>query len=123
MNAGGFPNAQANPAYAGAPPTQQQGFPQQQGFRQQPQGYQYIQQPAPPQRLALSIIALVLCIPLGAVALYFSTQVPGRWNTGNQAGAIDASKKARIWGWIGIGVGGFFWFVSFANALQTSYYY
>jgi|GEM_PF-1279824 len=117
VNRSGFGQAQGTPAYAGAP------LPQQQGFRQQPQDIRFVQQLAPPQRLALSIVSLVLCIPLGAVALYFSTQVPGRWNTGNQAGAVDASKKAQIWGWIGIGVGGFFWFISFANALQTSYYY
>ncbi|WP_120519596.1 TIR domain-containing protein [Arthrobacter celericrescens] len=118
VNPGVFPQAQTNPAYAGAPMPQQQ-----QSFRQLPQDFRFVQQPAPPQRLALSIIALVLFIPLGAVALYFSTQVPGRWNTGNPAGALDASKKAQLWGWIGIGVGGFFWFVSFASSLQTSYYY
>ena len=113
----GPPQAAMNRVYTGPPIAQQQ-----QGF-QQPPDFRYIQQPAPPQRLALSIIALLLCIPLGAVALYFSTQVPGRWNAGNHAGAFDASKKAQVWAWIGIGVGGFFWFVSFANALQTSYYY
>lgn len=114
----GSPQATAmNRVYTGPPIAQQQ-----QGF-QQPPDYRYIQQPAPPQRLALSIIALLLCIPLGGVALYFSTQVPGRWNAGNHAGAFDASKKAQVWAWVGIGVGAFFWFVSFANALQASYYY
>ncbi len=113
----GTPQAGTNRVYTGAPIA-----PQHQGFQQRPPDFRYVQQPAPPQRLAVSIIALVLCIPLGAVALYFSTQVPGRWNAGNPNGAIDASKKAQVWAWIGIGVGGLFWFVSFANALQTSYY-
>jgi hypothetical protein len=118
----GLPQTAPSRVYAGpsiAPPSIAH---QQHGFQQAPD-FRYLQQPAPPQRLVLSIIALVLCIPLGAVALYFSTQVSGRWNAGNPAGAVDAAKKAQIWAWIGIGVGGFFWFVSFANALQTSYYY
>lgn len=61
--------------------------------------------PPPPQRWALSVISLVLFIPIGAFAIYFSSQVSGRWTGGNPSGAVDASKKAQVWGWIGVGVG------------------
>jgi hypothetical protein len=59
----------------------------------------------PPTRLGLSIVALVCFLFLGAVGLYFSTQVTSRWSTGDVAGAEKASRTALIIDVVGIVLG------------------
>ena len=50
----------------------------------------------------LSIIAVVCFFPVGGFAIYFSSQVKGRWNVGNHPGAASASRTALILGIIAI---------------------
>lgn len=61
----------------------------------------------PPNNLALAIITTVLCcLPLGIVAIIQATKVNSLWQAGDQAGAREASDKAKkfsIWG-IAIGI-------------------
>ena len=38
---------------------------------------------------------LFCCLPLGVVSIVFAAQVNGKWNSGDVAGARDASAKAR----------------------------
>ncbi|WP_434620599.1 TIR domain-containing protein [Arthrobacter sp. A5] len=80
--------------------------------------------PAPARPRAhwpLSIVALLLFFPLGGFGLYFSSQVTGRWNTGNAAGARSASKTALIVDWIGIAIWLLILFSVLANTSSSGY--
>ncbi|MRS13266.1 MAG: CD225/dispanin family protein, partial [Actinobacteria bacterium] len=64
------------------------------------------QQQAPKNHLVTSILVTVLCcLPLGAVAIYFSTQVDSRWQRGDYAGATDAAKKANLFATLAVVLG------------------
>ena len=49
----------------------------------------------PPNNLVLAIISLLCCWPIGIPAVVFAAQVNGKWHSGDQAGAVDASNKAK----------------------------
>lgn len=55
----------------------------------------------PPSNLVWGILTtLFCCLPLGIVSIVFAAQVNGKWAAGDQAGAQDASSKAKkfaIW--------------------------
>ena len=52
--------------------------------------------PPPPNHLVWAILStLFCCLPLGVVSIVFAAQVNGKWNSGDVAGARDASDKAR----------------------------
>lgn len=51
--------------------------------------------PPPPNHLVWAIISVFLCWPLAIPAIVFATQVNSKWAQGDQAGAQDASKKAK----------------------------
>jgi hypothetical protein len=44
-------------------------------------------------------------MPFGIPAIVYSAQVNGKIQSGDIQGAIDSSKKAKMWGWISFGVG------------------
>lgn len=58
-----------------------------------------------PNFLIPAIISLFCCLPLGIVAVIFAAQVNGKVATGDTAGALDASKKAKMFSYISIGLG------------------
>ena len=60
----------------------------------------------PSNYLVLAIISILCCTPLGIASVVFSTQVNSKFQMGDQAGAEDASKKAKMFGIIGISLGG-----------------
>jgi len=62
-----------------------------------------------PNYLVLSIIATICCFPLGVIGLIFAAQVNGKVTAGDVAGAMDASKKAKLFSWIGLGLGILLW--------------
>ncbi len=51
--------------------------------------------PPPSNNLALAIVSLLCCWPIGIPAVVFAAQVNGKWNAGDQAGAVEAAAKAR----------------------------
>lgn len=58
-----------------------------------------------PNYLVLAIISLFCCLPLGIVAVIFAAQVNNKVAAGDTAGALDASKKAKLFSYIAIGLG------------------
>lgn len=71
-----------------------------------------------PNYLVPAIISAVCCFPLGIIGVIFAAQVNGKVAAGDIAGAIDASKKAKLFSYIFLGLailgwGGYliFWLV------------
>ena len=58
-----------------------------------------------PNYLVPAIISLFCCWPLAIVAIIFAAQVNGKVASGDIAGAMDASKKAKMFSFIAIGIG------------------
>ena len=59
-----------------------------------------------PNYLAQSIlVTLFCCLPLGIPAIVYAAQVNSKVQAGDIQGAIAASNKARMWGWISFGLG------------------
>jgi hypothetical protein len=55
--------------------------------------------------LVPAIISLFCCCPLGIVAVIFAAQVNGKVASGDMAGAVESSKKAKLFSFISIGLG------------------
>src|ERR1700752_110698 len=58
-----------------------------------------------PNYLLPAIISLFCCLPLGVVGVIFAAQVNGKVAAGDTAGALDSSKKAKLFSFIAIGLG------------------
>jgi hypothetical protein len=58
-----------------------------------------------PNYLVPAIISIFCCWPLGIVAIIFAALVNGKVAAGDIAGAMDASKKAKLFSFIAIGIG------------------
>lgn len=58
-----------------------------------------------PNYLIPAILSVFCCWPLAIVAIIFAAQVNGKVASGDIAGAMDASKKAKMFSFISIGIG------------------
>lgn len=59
-----------------------------------------------PNYLVPSILSAICCCPIfGIVAIVYAAQVNGMVAGGNIAGAMQASKNAKMWMYIAIGLG------------------
>lgn len=60
----------------------------------------------PKNHLVMAILStLCCCLPSGIVAIVFAAQVDGKWAAGDVSGAQDYSEKAKLWGFVSIGLG------------------
>ena len=57
-----------------------------------------------PNYLVPAIISAVCCFPLGIIGVIFAAQVNGKVAAGDIAGAVDASKKAKLFSYIFLGL-------------------
>jgi hypothetical protein len=92
----------------GTPPPYQQFTPDQRGYYPPP-GMPYGGGAQVASHLALAIVSVFLFWPTAIAAIIFATRVDSRLHMGDYYGAVEASHKAKIWGWIGIGVGAAGW--------------
>ena len=58
-----------------------------------------------PNYLIPAIISALCCFPLGIISIIFAAQVNSKVAAGDTAGALDASKKAKMFSYIFIGLG------------------
>lgn len=58
-----------------------------------------------PNYLIPAIISLFCCTPLGIVGVIFAAQVNNKVKAGDMQGALDSSKKAKMFSYIAIGLG------------------
>src|SRR5687768_1940063 len=58
-----------------------------------------------PNYLVPAILSVFCCWPLAIVAIIFAAQVNGKVAAGDIQGAMDASKKAKLFSFIAIGIG------------------
>jgi Interferon-induced transmembrane protein len=52
-----------------------------------------------------TLVTLCCCLPLGIPAIVYGAQVRPKVEAGDVQGALEASRKAKMWSWIGFGVG------------------
>ena len=62
-------------------------------------------QPVPNYLVQSILLTLCCCLPLGIVAIVYSSKVDGLVASGQHAAAVEASSKAKMWGWIAFGLG------------------
>ena len=69
-----------------------------------------------PNYLVPAIISAVCCFPLGIISIVFAAQVNSKVSAGDIPGAMDASKKAKLFSYIfgGIGIVGWLCYLLFA---------
>ena len=62
-----------------------------------------------PNYLIPAIISALCCFPLGIISIIFAAQVNGKVTAGDLTGALDASKKAKMFSYIFIALGIVVW--------------
>jgi len=79
----------------------------------------------PATYLIPAILSTVFCcIPSGIVAIVYATRVSTLYNAGNIQGALSASKNARLWSIISVGVGlvlGVIYLIAAASSNTSGY--
>jgi hypothetical protein len=65
-----------------------------------------------PNYMVPGIISIFCCWPLAIPAIIFAAQVNGKVAAGDVAGAQDASKKAKMFSFIGLGIGIVGWIIA-----------
>lgn len=66
-----------------------------------------------PNYLIPAILSTVFCcMPLGVVSIIFATQVNSKVASGDAAGAMESSRKAKMFMMIAIGLGALTWIIA-----------
>lgn len=83
----------------------------------------------PSSYLALAIVSTILCcLPTGIVSIIYATKVNSAYEDGKYDEAMKASKNAKTWGLVSIGIALFGWIiyilifgVAFLGAIGSGY--
>ena len=51
------------------------------------------------------LVTLCCCVPAGIVAIVYAAQVNSKLANGDVAGAMESARLAKIWSWVGFGLG------------------
>ena len=51
------------------------------------------------------LVTVCCCVPFGIPAIVFAAQVNSKLEASDLTGALESSRKAKIWSWIGFDVG------------------
>ncbi|WP_081413002.1 CD225/dispanin family protein [Chitinilyticum aquatile] len=62
-------------------------------------------QEVPTYLLQSILVTLCCCLPFGIASIVFASQVNGKVAAGDIEGALESSRKAKMWAWIGFGAG------------------
>jgi len=62
-----------------------------------------------PNYLIPAILSALCCFPLGIISIVFAAQVNGKVAAGDVSGALDSSKKAKLFSFIFLGLGILIW--------------
>ena|SRR5437867_4148081 len=62
-----------------------------------------------PNYLIPAILSAICCFPLGIISIIFAAQVNGKVAAGDVPGALDSSKKAKLFSYIFLGLGILVW--------------
>jgi hypothetical protein len=65
----------------------------------------HAQAPVPNYLVPAILTTLFCCLPFGIVSIVYAAQVNGKAQTGDRAGALESSRKDKMWAWISFGVG------------------
>jgi len=68
-------------------------------------GTPYAGTPIPNYLVQSILVTLCCCLPFGIAAIVFAAKVDGLASSGRIAEAQEASRKAKMWCWIGFGLG------------------
>ena len=63
------------------------------------------QAPVPNYLVPAILTTLFCCLPFGIVSIVYAAQVNDKLAAGNRAGALESSRKAKMWAWISFGTG------------------
>ena len=63
------------------------------------------QAPVPNYLVPAILTTLFCCLPFGIVSIVYAAQVNGKLEAGDRAGALESSRKAKMWAWISLGTG------------------
>jgi hypothetical protein len=63
------------------------------------------QAPVPNYLVPAILTTIFCCLPFGIVSIVYAAQVNGKVAAGDQAGALESSRKAKMWAWISFGTG------------------
>jgi hypothetical protein len=51
------------------------------------------------------LTTIFCCLPLGIIAIVYAAQVNSKLQAGDYNGAVNSSRKAKIWSWFSFGIG------------------
>jgi len=64
-----------------------------------------VEKPVPTYLVPAILVTIFCCLPFGIPAIVFAAQANGKLEAGDRTGAVESSKKAKMWCWIGFAVG------------------
>jgi heme/copper-type cytochrome/quinol oxidase subunit 2 len=69
-------------------------------------------QAPPPNYLVFAILTTIFCCQIfGIVSIVYAAMVNSKWAAGDQEGAWNASRNAKLWAWISFGSAIVIWMI------------